>query len=238
MGLFDFFLSEEKKILRHTRRVTNRDAQPEDREASVVWLAKNGSPSAIAGLLSRFDINLDHQLKDSGEKDVLYQVLLELGPEVVERPLRSWLKRCKQFALPLRLMSDLQGEEEALEVALQLLAIEAERDDFKPDKKHGLLVWLADRRDPRLVEAATPFLTDFDESVRYAAVEVLLAQTDDAGAAPLVEILRSDREESNRLRVRVVDGLVRRGWSVAQHGLEADRLPEGFSLRDGRVLRD
>ena len=38
MGLFDFFLSDEKKIAKHQRRLTNRDSQPEDREASARWL--------------------------------------------------------------------------------------------------------------------------------------------------------------------------------------------------------
>jgi hypothetical protein len=237
MGLLDFFMSEEKKIQRHTRRLTNRDAQPEDREASVVWLAKHGTPEAIAGLISRFDMNLDHQLKDAGEKEILYQVLLELGQEKVEAPLRTWLKRCKQFALPMRLFGDLFGEAAALETALELLDIEHKKDDFKPEKKRNLLIWLTDQKDDRLLDAATPFLKDFDEGVRYSAAEVILAQGDPRGAGPLSALVSNPEEDSNRLRVRVAEGLVQRRWDCASHGLTEDGLPDGFALRDGRVVR-
>ncbi len=64
MGFFDLFMSDEKKIKKHHRRLTNRDAQDEDREASAHWLADNGTPEALLALLSRFDMALDHQLKD------------------------------------------------------------------------------------------------------------------------------------------------------------------------------
>ena len=68
MGLFDFMLSPEKKIAKHVRRLTNRDAQPEDREGSAAWLAQHGTPQAILGLLSRFDMQLEHHLKDRSEQ--------------------------------------------------------------------------------------------------------------------------------------------------------------------------
>ncbi len=44
MGLFDFFLSDEKKLAKHIRCLTHVDSQPEDREASAHWLAELGTP--------------------------------------------------------------------------------------------------------------------------------------------------------------------------------------------------
>lgn len=237
MGILDLFLSEEKKILKHTRRLTNRDAQPEDREASVVWLADNGSPRAITGLLTRFDMNLDHHLKDSGEKDVLFQVLAELGVDKLDRPLRTWLRKCRQFALPLRLLEQTCGKPAAVDMAFELLRIELEKDNFKPEKKHQLLVWLADGSDPRCVEAAVPFLRDFDEGVRYAAVELLFKQEGDGAKEPLVARMLDEDEDSNRLKIRIAEGLVAKAWDLGEVAPEPDRLPEGFAMRAGKVVR-
>jgi hypothetical protein len=44
MGLFDLF-THEGRLKRHALRVANRDAQPEDREASWRWLAEDASKS-------------------------------------------------------------------------------------------------------------------------------------------------------------------------------------------------
>lgn len=234
MGLFDFFLSEEKQIQRHVRRLTNRDSQPEDREASARWLAEKATPQALIGLLARFDINLDHQLKDAGEKEFVFSLLAGLGEAAIE-PTRTWLRQCKHFALPLRLLGEIGGPRASLDMAFELLEIEGKKDDFKPDKKKALLVWLVGVKDPRCVEKAAPFLADFDEGVRYAAIEVLVAQGGDAGRAPLEAVLVNPREESNRLRVRVAEVFAQRGWRAGPE--VAERVPEGFAFRDGRITR-
>ena len=142
MGLFDFFLNEDGKITKNQRRLVNRDAQPEDREAAARWLADNGSPKSLLALCSRFDMALEHQLKDAGEKDLAYALLAGKGAAAVEA-VQAWLKTCKQVAQPLKLYEELVGREKAVEFALDLLDAERKRDDFKPDKKKRLLVWLA-----------------------------------------------------------------------------------------------
>jgi hypothetical protein len=234
VGLFDFFMSEEKQIARHARRLTNRDSQPEDREASARWLAENGKPESILALLSRFDMNLEHQMKDQTEKELVYDLLLG-KKDAASGPARSWLRQCKQFAMPLKLLGELEGREAAVKMAFELLEIERKKDDFKPEKKKGILVWLADVRHPGVIEAASAFLDDFDEGVRYSAVEAIAAQGSDAGREPLTRALTTPRDESNRLRVRLAEIFVQRGWRVDESA--AERLPEGFRIRDGRVVR-
>jgi HEAT repeat protein len=232
MGLFDFYLSTEKQIERHTRRITNRDSTPEDREASARWLSDQGTPQALLGLLARFDLSLDHQLKDQSEKEQVYGLLSDHGEEAIE-PTKAWLKKAKQLASPLRLLGDLAGKEAQLVMALALLEAEQKRNDFKPEKKKALLVWLADVRDARCIAAAAAFLADFDEGVRYAAAEALIAQKDDATKEPLLHLF-SRAEESNRLLVRVADVFAQRGWKVDE--ALAERLPPGFRVRQGRVI--
>jgi hypothetical protein len=234
MAFIDMFLSEEKLIAKHQRRLTNRDSQPEDREASARYLADKATPKSLLGLLARFDVALDHQLKDAGEKEFLYSLVVSVGDPIVD-PLKVWLRKCKQFAMPLKVLEALAGRAEATNMALELLEIEFERDDFKPEKKKGLLIWLTEVRDPRLFGAATPFLSDFDEGVRYAAAEVLIAQRSDDVAPTLLAALVNPEEESNRLRVRIAEVFHQRGWTV--EGLDADRVPVGYQLRGNKLGR-
>ena len=119
MFLLDFFLSEEKRIERQIRTLTDRDSQPEDREAAARWLAENKSRAAILGMLQRFEMTLEHQMKDQGEKDLVFAKLVGLGRELVAEPTRKWLSQGRQFALPLKLYGELCGEAAAIEVAVR-----------------------------------------------------------------------------------------------------------------------
>lgn len=235
MGFFDIFLSEEKKIAKNRLRLTSRDAQAEDREAAARWLAENGTPHALLALLSRFDMKLEHQLNDKGEKEFVFGLLTGVGEPAV-KPLRSWLKQCKQVGFPLKLHEALTDGQATIEIVYKLLAAELARDDFKPEKKHALLVWLAERRDPGAVDAVLPFLADFDENVRCTAIEVLAHQNDDRIAGPLEDALVRDGEDSNRLRHRVADLFAQRRWPVQRDEAVAAVLPPGYSVRDGRVV--
>ncbi|MEZ4322645.1 MAG: HEAT repeat domain-containing protein [Myxococcota bacterium] len=234
MSFFDFFLSEEKKITKNRHRLTSRDAQAEDREAAARWLASNGSPKALLALLSRFDMKLEHQLNDKGEKEFVYGLLHGLG-EAAVKPVRSWLKQCRQVSVPLKLHAELTDTESTIKLVYKLLAAELARDDFKPEKKNALLVWLAEHRHEGAIEAAAPFLDDFDENVRCTAVEVLLTQQDDAAAEILERRASNPDEDSNRLRHRVAEVFSSRGWPVVDGEAFGKALPDGYSVVEGRV---
>lgn len=239
MGLFDFFLSDDKKIARHVRRLTNRDSQEEDRHDSAIWLANNGSPQAVLGLFQRFDLLLEHSVKDGNEKDHVVQLLENLGAEATREPVRVWLRKCKQVARPLGVLERTEGRQAAVDMAFELLRAERERDDFKPAKKKALLIWLAEARDPRMVDEVVPFLHDFDGDVRYAAAEVLFAQQDAAAAEALWRALVHPEEESNRLKIRIAEVFVQRRWPVGEHPerVAADEALSGrFRVVDGRLV--
>lgn len=221
MGLFDIFLSEDKLIAKHARTMTNRDAQPEDREASVRFLAEKGTERAILALLARFDMALEHQLKDTREKDYTFDVIRSLGEKAIE-PTVAFLRRSKQVARPLELHTSLTSEASTLALVYELLAAEVAKNDFKPARKKALLLWLVERRDDGASAAAAPLLEDFDEGVRYAAAEVILAQNDPEAVEPLLEVLTNPEEESNRLKLRIADVFAQRRWSVGS--ADADRL--------------
>lgn len=232
MGLFDVFMSEDKLISKKQRTLTSLDSSPEDREAVAFWFSDKGTPKALMALLSRFDMNLTHQLHDRQEKEKVYSLLASHG-DALERSLRAWLKQCKQFALPLRLFEDMFGKKEAIKIVFELLRIEHDRDDFKPKKKTEMLIWLAAVRHDDCVECAAWFLTDFDEGVRLAATEVILAQQNDMGREPLLGVLKNPDEESNRLKIKVSQIFVARGWKVDDSELPS--LAEGYESQNGQI---
>lgn len=238
MGIFDaLFGGEEKQVLRQCRRVSNRNAQPEDREAAARWLFENGSEQAIYGLLGRFDVSIENQMKDANEKEFVFQLLVELGPPVVE-PARTYVKRCKSIALPLRLLGAVGGRDVLLTTVMELLDVEAQREDFKADRKRQLLILLAEHRDPRILPSAARFLGDFDEGVRYASAEAIIAQEDESAREPLLEALANVDEESNRLRARIADAFVSRRWSLGDRAeAVAGAPPAGYAVRGQHLVR-
>lgn len=231
MGLFDFWMSEDQKIAKHQRTLTDKNQQAEDREKAARWLAENGGPKGLVALLTRFDVSLENQLKDAGEKDFVYGLLAAAG-DAVARPLDRHLEKCRHVAHPLRLYVERRGEAAAVERVFQVLEIERAKDDFKAEKKHDLLVWLAERRHPGAAELAAKFLVDFDEGVRYAAAEVVIAQGEATGRESLLAVLTNPQEESNRLRIRVAGVFAARRWEVP----DGTPMPAGHAIQGGRVV--
>lgn len=235
MGLFDFLSgSEEVQLKRHAKRMTNINAQSEDRQASAHWLAHNGSPDAILGLLGRFSLNIDSQMKDANEKALIYDLLVDLGPKVCA-PAREWMRKNASIAQPLRLVEHFEGREAVVAVLLDLLA--RENDPFKTEKKRQILIKLAEYRHASVAPAVIPVLDDFDEGVRYAAVEVLQNQ-EDAGVGPaLARRLASPDEDSNRIRGRIAEIFSQRRWSLGEHAAAvAGNAPRGWQVQGDRVL--
>jgi hypothetical protein len=235
LGIFDMFLSEESRIQKSQRTITNRDVQPEDRDKAARWLADRATPKAIVALLTRFDMNLENQLKDKGEKDLVYGLVMAHGDKIL-RPLERHLEKCRHIALPLRMYMELKGEDAAVLKVYELLEVERKKDDFKAQKKMDMLVWLAEHKHAGAIAAATPFLQDFDEGVRYSASEVILAQQDDAGRIPLEKVLSNKEEDSNRLKVRLAGVFASRRWPLEDPAAVSALLPGGFQVTDGRIV--
>ncbi len=234
--MFDWFLSTEKRIAKNQRRLTNRDSQPEDRETSARWLLENGGQKGLRALLTRFDMNLTHQLNDKDEKEFVYGLLASKGSEV-SKPLRVHLKKCRQVALPVRLLEEIEGEEAAISMVYEILDLEYKKDDLNnPDKKKNMLVWLTERRHEGAIEAVKPFIDDFDEGVRHAAMEVVIAQGEGEAAALLEARMVHPEEDSNRLRVRLAQVFVNRRWSLADPEAVSAVLPSGFTVSGGRIV--
>ena len=237
MGLFDFFTGgREGQLKRHAKRIKNLNAQAEDRQVSAHWLAEEGSDDAVRALLGRFEVNYEQRMKDTQEKDLVYDLLRSMGSDRVAVPVREWVRKNQSFARPLQLLQELEGREAAVDVLLDMLGREV--DPFKPEKKRQILIKLAEHRDDRIVDRVPACLEDFDEGIRYAAAEALLAQdaADEVIRGELAKALGNRQEESNRLRVRIAEAFHKRGWQLGVHAeAVAERPPVGWRvLEDGR----
>ncbi len=236
MGLFDFlFGGEEAQLKRHARRIVNLNAQSEEREASAQWLAELGTPEAIQALLNRYTIKYEQGMKDAAEKESVYRLLLGLGPKVVE-PVAQWARGHEQFAHALRIIEHFQGPEAAVGLLLEMLA--AQTDPFKPEKKRQILIHMADFRDARIVEGAASCLQDFDEGVRYAATDALLAQEaePDRVRELLLARLADPEEDSNRSKVRIAEAFHQRRWTLGEAAARIQQNPpHGWAVQGDRI---
>jgi len=235
MGFFDFLFggSAESQLKRHAKRVTNLNTQVDDREASAQWLADEGSPQAIFAILKRFSLNYEHRMKDSQEKERIYLMLERLGPPALS-PAKEWMRKNAQFAYPLRLVSQFEGEEKTIDFLLELLSLE--NDDFSPQKKLQLLSHLQNYKNDTIGSAIIPYLKDFNEDVRFATIEVMAIQQDPQTREPLLEQMAA--EASNRLRHRIATIFTEVNWSITPHEeLIKDKVPVGFKLDNDKFLQ-
>ena len=106
------------------------------------------------------------------------------------------------------------------------------------DPKIQLLVELEEHVDPRILEATKDFLLDVNETSRFHAVGVTLAQNDESAIAGLVDMFID--EESLRIRNRVCDGFQARGWIVPEERRQEMRkfLPSDYSIDgEGKIRK-
>jgi len=230
MGLFDVFKGGGGGALKkHAARVANRRAQKHERWESIQALSDDGSDEALRALLTRFTIRVDPSITDDEEKSAAFHGIVRHGDAALE-PVRDFLSSSESLAWPLKILTELQSEHAVVTTLLELLAemdIEYERD---PQKKIDVLAGFAERKDPRIVEAVSRFLEDMNETVRFYAVGAILAQDDaDSALGALTQAFL--KEESVRVRMRILDGYIERGWTFDDVKDEASkRLPTGYVL--------
>ena len=229
MGLFDVFKGGGGGLKKHVTRVANRRAQKHERWESIQVLAADGSDEALRALLMRFTVRVDPSITDGEEKNEAFQGIIQHG-EAALQPVLDFLDSSETLAWPMKILRQIQSEEEVTTTLLDLLAkmdTEYERD---PQKKIDLIASFEECKDPRIVDAVMRFLDDMNETARFHAAGAILAQ-DEADAALEAMTKAFLKEESVRVRMRMLDGYIERGWKLADVKEEATKkMPTGYSL--------
>jgi hypothetical protein len=146
--------------------------------------------------------------------------------------------KAESLSWPVKMLDKLVDAETVIGKLLEVLErmdIEYERD---PQRKIQLLATLEERRDPRIADAVVRFIEDANETVRFNAVGALYAQEAEVEAHREVLLEACCKEESVRIRNRILDGFVANGWSIADRAEELRAvLPSGFTIDKQGALR-
>ncbi len=246
MGLFDLFkgggkakksgLEESEKpssaaaaAAKWAEKAGDRRAQNYDRQEALAALAEMGTAEAAAALLKRFTFHIDPSITDQEEKDGAYNGILNAGKAAIE-PVRAFAAKAESLAWPMKILKDLLDENEFIEeLVLWLSRWDTEYRKFN-EPKLQILSALSEYKHEKIKEGTLRFLEDFNEEARFLAAGAVLAQDDPSALGPLLAAM--EQEESFRVKNRIADGLVARGWVVPEDEREAARksLPAGFTI--------
>jgi hypothetical protein len=243
MGLFDLFKGGDggarpktSSAAKWADRIDKR-AQNYDRQEAIHALSELGTADAVTILMKRFTFHADPSITDQEEKDSAFRGVLRAGTDAVA-PVRAFAERAESLAWPMKIMKELLGEEEYVEELLRWLSRwDTEYAKFI-DPKIQILTALEEHHHPRLREEVERFLEDVNEPARFHAASTLLAHGDAAALPALVKLLLD--EESVRVRMKVAEGLLARGWRIPDADRTAARkvLPPPFAVdSDGKVVK-
>jgi hypothetical protein len=204
-GLF----SKEKALQRTIEKATNKLAQQPDRWGALEKLKEEGTEDALVGLCKRFSITSMKGVEDEAEKLWVVETLVGKGDAALA-PLRRYMKTAEQLAFPLKVLERIASREKVLEVVDQLLASEQPGYVRMPERRIDLLRWFAEWKpatDDDVVSRFTPYVTDFDENVRFSAIDGMSTRDPAKIAPPLLAALVRPEEESGRIKRAICEVL-------------------------------
>jgi hypothetical protein len=251
MGLFDFFKGKapaskagaserpratDKTVAKYEGAISKK-AQNFDRQEAIDALAKLGNADAATALLKRYTFSTDPSITDQEEKETAFRGIVAAGTAALPA-IREFCIKAESLTWPLRMMRELLGTEEYVGEVIKMLDKWDTEYDRNVDPKIQLIAALEEVKDARVRAAVERFLEDVHEPTRFHAVTTLLAQDDAEAAGPLARALV--REEANRTKNRIAEGLALRGWVIpeADRAGVDDKLPGAFRLsEDGKVTK-
>ncbi|MFH0902598.1 MAG: hypothetical protein V2A73_18365 [Pseudomonadota bacterium] len=230
MGFFDRLSKEQRvksAIEKQVKRVMNKHRLSQDRFVALEKLREIGTDEAIFGLARRFSYVYDKTIEDEQEKEWVFATLVAFGEQAIE-PVRRYAMGSETLSFPLRVLERVTSGERLLAIIDELLAREELGYTRDPSKKIQLLNWLAEWKGAPAREIArrvVPYLGDFDETVRFVAVDTLASQKhEETSRAPLLDALLRPEEESRRIKVSIAEVLSRLGWSVSDRKDQLSKL--------------
>lgn len=214
-GLF----SKEKSLEKTIAKATNKLAQQVDRWAALERLKEDGREEALFGLCKRFGITSMKGIEDEQEKDWVVDTLVAKGKDALD-PLVRYMKSAEQLAFPLRVLERIADRDKIIEVADELFKSEPPGYVRMPERRIDLMRWFSEWKpatDDEVVARLTPYVTDFDENSRFAAIDGLSARDPAKIAPPLIAALTRPEEESGRIKRTIVEILEKTKAPLGDH---------------------
>lgn len=239
-GLF----SKEKSLQRLIEKATNKLAQQPDRWGALERLRDDGTDDALFGLCKRFGVTSMKGVEDEQEKTWVVDTLVAKDALALA-PLIRYMKTAEQLAHPLRVLEQITTRDKAMPVIDELFASEPPGYVRMPDRRIDLLRWFSEWKpatDDEVIARLTPYLTDFDENVRFTAIDGLNGRDAEKIAKPLLDALLRPEEESGRIRRTIIEVLAK---SKVPLGDRAERVAgrmqgqaaDEYKIVDGHVVK-
>jgi hypothetical protein len=234
-GLF----SKEKGLQKTIERATNKLAQTVDRMAAIQQLYKEGSEGnddAVLGLCKRFTVTSTKNVDDEEEKDQVMKMLIAIGrlPPVVK-----YMKNSDFLAFTLRVVEKVATHDEVLKTMDELFATEPPTYTRMPERRIDLIRWFGEWKggtDEEVISRLAPYVTDFDENVRFAAIDALAHREPKLIAPPMIDALLRPEEESWRIKRTLLEVLERVKAPLGDRGDQVQRAIGGPIADDFRVV--
>jgi hypothetical protein len=234
-GLF----SKERGIARARKKALNKLAQSPERWAAMEKLSKDASEESLLTLFRRFSIKSTKDVEDQQEKEWTVETLTAKG-EAALAPLRTYLAEATGLSYPLRVLEGIAKGPQVLEIVDAVLAKEPPEYTRDPGKKLDVINFLGEHQgisDQDAISRVIPYLGDYDENVRYAAVTAIALRPTPEAAEPLVNAMLRPQEESRRLKLRIGEVLAEAELDLAGRKDEVAALFDDI-LVDYRLHRD
>jgi hypothetical protein len=206
-GLF----SKERALQKTIEKATNKLAQQPDRWGALEKLRDDGTEDALLGLCKRFGVTSMKGVEDEQEKNWVVDVLVEKGGAALV-PITRYMKGADQLAFPLRVLERIADHDRVLAIVDEIFASEPPGYVRMPDRRIDLIKWFTEWKsatDDEVIPRVTPYLPDFDENVRFVAIDGLAGRDPQKIVGPLIDALVRPEEESGRIRRTVVEVLQR-----------------------------
>src|SRR6185295_1757512 len=143
------------------------------------------------------------------EKLWVVDTLVDKGDAALA-PVVRYMKTADQLAFPLRVLERIASRDKVLEVADELFASEPPGYVRMPERRIDLLRWFSEWKpvtDDEVIARFTPYVTDFDENVRFIAIDGMATRDPAKIAPPLIAALIRPEEESGRIKRTIVEVL-------------------------------
>ncbi len=224
-GLF----SKERSLQRTIEKATNKLSQQADRWAALEKLREESTDEALFGLCKRFSITSMKGVEDEQEKSWVVDVLVEKGGAALV-PLQRYMKSAEQLSFPLRVLERVADHDRVLTAIDELFASEPPGYVRMPDKRIDLIKWFSEWKgatDDELISRVAPYVADFDENVRFVAINALASREPAKISGTLIDALVRPEEESGRIRRTIVEVLEKTKAPLGGRGKEVGAMLTG-----------
>jgi hypothetical protein len=235
-GLF----SKERSLQKTIEKATNKLAQQPDRWGALEKLRDDGSEEALFGLCKRFGVTSQKGIEDEQEKDWVVDVLVEKGGASLV-PVRRYMKSADQLSFPLRVLGRIADHDKIIEICDDVFKSEPPGYARFPDRRIDLLKWFGEWKgatEDEVIERIVPYLEDFDENVRFTAIDMLSSRSPEKIATPLVNALLRPEEESGRIKRTIIEVLAKTKAPLGGRGKDVQGAMTGTAADEFKVDGD